>query len=151
MGLETIIGVALAAASAVGGFVTASATSKAAKQGAAAQKEANEVQTATQRIQDRESRRQAIREERIRRAQILQSSEAGGVSGSSGELGAVGALNTSLGRAVGFQRSQERGAIGIGQANQRAVDASLRSQLAQARGNFFQGVLGGFANIFAGG
>lgn len=149
MGIETIIGVALAAASAVTGFVTASAQSKAAKSAAAAQKEATEVQTASQRISDRESRRQAIREERIRRAQIIQSAESSGVASSSGELGARSSLSTSLGQATAQQRSQEQGAIGIGRANQRLVDARLQGQLAGARGAAFQSIIGGFGNLFS--
>lgn len=148
MGIEVLVGVALAAASAVSGFVTASAQAGAAKKAAAARKEATEVQTAQQRIQDRESRRQAIREERIRKAQILQQSETGGVTDSSGALGATGALGTNLGRAVGFQRSQERAAIGIGQANQRAIGADLKGQLAGARGALFQNVITGFGSLF---
>lgn len=157
-----IAGVVAAAASAAGGMMQASAAKKAAKQQAAAareaaaeRKEASAVQTATQRLQDRENRRQAIREERVKRARLLQSSENTGVGGSSGALGAAGALNTSLGQAVAFGRGQESGAMGIGAANQRAIDADTRGRMAQARGQArvaqigaFTGAISSFASIF---
>jgi hypothetical protein len=150
MGIEVAIGVALAAASAVGGVMQASAQASAAKKSARAQREAIDIETASQQISDRESRRQAIREERVRRAQVLQASETSGVTNSSGSLGATSSLGTSLGSAVGFQSGQTKAAMGIGAANQRLVDARLSGELAGARGNAFQSIVGGFANIFAG-
>lgn len=147
MGIEVLIGVALAAASVAGGFVQASAQSKAAKEAAAAQREANDIQSAAQTVENRQNRRQAIREERIRRARIIQQSETTGVSGSSGQIGATGSLNTNTGNAIGFQSTQERAAYGIGQANQRAVDARTRGQVAGIWGQAFQGAVSGLGGL----
>lgn len=148
MGIEVLVGVALAAASAVTGLATANAQADAAKEAAEARKESQEIQTATGQIENRENRRQAVRDERIRRAKILQGAETSGVGSSSGAIGAASGLNTSLGNAVAFQRTGERAAQGIGQANQRAIDADTRGQIAGARGAFFQSIIGGFGSIF---
>lgn len=50
-------------------------------------------------------RRQQIREERVRRAKIMQASENTGVSGSSGELGSIAGLGTQLGSNLGANAS----------------------------------------------
>lgn len=75
----------------------------------AQQKSETEAQNATRQA---EERRKQIREARVRRARILQSSENTGAEGSSGELGALGNLSTAfsgaLGESVGSKASGER-------------------------------------------
>lgn len=47
-------------------------------------------------------RRSQIREERVRRGRIMQSSENTGADGSSGEFGALGSLSTTLNNNIGY-------------------------------------------------
>jgi len=67
---------------------------------------AEEVQRAEQEASLRESRRQEVREGRVRRAQLVAQSEGQGTSGSSGELGALSALAASIQGNLGFQSGQ---------------------------------------------
>ena len=73
------------------------------------QKSETEAQNASAQAMER---RRQIREERVRRARILQSSENTGVEGSSGEAGALGNLTTAfsgaVGESVGKKASGER-------------------------------------------
>lgn len=67
-------------------------------------------------------RRAQLREERIRRARLLQSSENTGVTSSSGALGGVGNLSTQLGSNLGFNLGQQQKASNITNYNQSAAD-----------------------------
>ena len=58
-------------------------------------------QKAQNAAQAAQERRTQVREERVRRARVLQSSEGTGVEGSSGEFGAIGALSTNLSSNIG--------------------------------------------------
>lgn len=120
MGVVAILGLAVSAASTI---VQAVQGRKAAK----ARRESQAVQTAGEAIRDRLARRRAAREERVRRARLLQSSEVGGTSGSSGELGASGALRTNSAAGVANQSSQRTVSQGISAANQQAADAQSRA------------------------
>lgn len=82
-------------------------------------------------------RRQQIREERIRRATILQSSENSDVQGSSGESGALGSLSTQLGSNIGFNLGQEQSANNISLFQQHAADWQAIGQIAQQAGSMF--------------
>jgi hypothetical protein len=93
MGLET----ATLAAISAGTTAVATAYSIDQNQRArSAQKEAQKVQAASNKAAQMEERRQQIREERVRRARILQAGENSGTSLSSGEAGALGGLSTNL-------------------------------------------------------
>ena len=61
------------------------------------QQEAQDISTAQQKSVDLANRRQQIREERIRRAQIEQAAANQGAGGSSGEAGAISALGSQMG------------------------------------------------------
>lgn len=87
------------------------------------QKKARKEQQAVNAAQAAQERRQQIREERIRRARILQASENTGVTESSGEAGAVGALATQLQGNVGFNLGMQRSASNISDFQQNAQDA----------------------------
>lgn len=97
MGIEIAFGIASLAVGVISGVnqmnaaaETRKATDKAIgkeKQAVAAQKEVNNIQLAQQKIIGLEDRRQRIREERVRRAQMMSAAEGTGTSGSSGESG----------------------------------------------------------------
>lgn len=120
---------------------------EAAREGKKGQRE-QEAMNAARAAQER---RQQIREERIRRARILQSSENTGVSESSGQIGAEGSLATQLSGNVGFNRGQIRSAGMISDFQQNAQDAidqaNLWGQVGQLSGSIF-GAAGGFNTVF---
>ncbi len=120
MGLE--IGVILAGVSAVVGAVGTIASVNASRQSAEAQTKARDVTAAQNKIEGQNSRRQRIREERIRRAQILAASENSGTSASSGELGAIGALRTNLNDLISTASGQSKANDAVNRWTQRAVD-----------------------------
>lgn len=121
---------------------------EAAKEGKKARRE-QEAMNAARAAQER---RQQIREERIRRARILQASENTGVTESSGQLGAEGGLATQLSGNVGFNRGQIRSAGLISDFQQNAQDAAdtanLWGQVGQLSGSIFSAT-GGFNTIFS--
>jgi hypothetical protein len=112
-------------------------------------------------------RRTQIREERVRRARIMQSSENTGVSGSSGEFGALGALGVNLATNVGtnagrvaaggriseyaqnasgfMSAAQDKGV----QANNFMQDAAMGDQLFSLGGSIFSSA-GGFGALKSG-
>lgn len=129
MGVETV-GLIVAA---VGAAATAYGTTeqrKAAKKRASAEKESQAVISAQQKQEQAEQRRQAIREQRIRQAQIEQSAANVGSSGSSGELGAISGTQTVTGSNIAFGQSTALAAQGVTRQNQIAADASLEGQIA---------------------
>lgn len=99
MGIETL----LIASLAVGAAGTIHQASLASRQ-QRLQREGNRITQATNDFQNRLSRRQAIREARIRRARIANSAEVTGSSGSSGELGASSSVGASLGVSIAEQQ-----------------------------------------------
>lgn len=132
MGLEAatvgLIASAVGAASAVYGTVEAG---KASKKASEEQKEAKEISEAAQKNQEAEQRRQAIREQRIRTAQIEQGAVNAGASGSSGEIGAVSGAKTVTASNIAFGESTALAAQGISSRNQAAAEASLNAQINQ--------------------
>lgn len=112
------------------------------------QEKARAEQKAAQAAQAAAERRQQIREERIKRARLVQSSIGTGVSGSSGEMGAGGSLATQLSSNIGFNLGQERAAAAISGYNQSAADflSSASSKVAEA--NQWGAVAGMSMNIF---
>lgn len=94
-------------------------------------------------------RRQQVREERIKRARIIQSSVNSGASGSSGELGATSSLATTLGSNIGANAGALASADRVsgyaqnaadfsGEANKNLADASFADQLAGFSKSIFQ-------------
>lgn len=122
---------------------------EAAKEGKKARRE-QEAMNAARAAQER---RQQIREERIRRARILQASENTGVTESSGQIGAEGGLATQLSGNMGFNRGQIRSAGLISDFQQNAQDAAdaanLWGQVGQLSSSIFT-ASGGFNTIFGG-
>lgn len=143
MGISIILGVLSAVAGVVGGMAQAKATKKAA----AAQKESNEIQTAQQKVTSQESKRSKIREQRVRRAQILQASENVGVQDSSGQVGAIGALDTNLSGRFGQSVGQSKTNEGINKQNQIAADARAKAASIGAFTGAVQSGLGAFSRL----
>lgn len=144
MGIEIVIAGLTAITGVIGGVMQANATAQAAN----AQKEVNAIQGAQQQTAGAESRRQRIREERIRRAQILAASENSGTTGSSGQVGAVGALSTNLAGLVGSSLGESRANTAVNKYGQQAADFTAQANAIGAWTNTIQQGLGGFQTIF---
>lgn len=138
------VGAAIAAV-----VVTAASAYQQSKQASAAakdRKEASRVAQAEQAAQQNQNRRQQVREERVRRAAIVQSAQNTGVSQSSGELGATSALGSLIGgNLAGMQRTQNTSAA-IGNLSQSAVDAEQKGAVwgavGQVSGSIFGAAVG---------
>ena len=119
-----------------------------ALRGRNAQQNAQEEQKAQAAAAQADSRRAQIREERVRRARILQSSENTGMTESSGAAGALSGLNTNLqsnlGRQAGAALSGERQSASL----QQAADFDFSRQASMARSNTFGTVAQTGFNIF---
>lgn len=144
MGIELVLGGLSAIVGVIGGIMQANATSAAA----GAQKEANNIQSAQQKTVAVESRRQRIREQRIRRAQIIAASENTGTSASSGQVGAVGALSTNLAGLIGNSLGESKANAGINKNTQAAADFTSSANAIGAWTNTIQQGIGGFSSIF---
>jgi hypothetical protein len=99
------------------------------------QRAAANEQRAQNASQAAKERRQQIREERIKRARVLQASENTGVQSSSGELGAVAGLSTNLSSNIGTNLGSLQTAQQISLFEQQAADhmtrANISSQIGQ--------------------
>ena len=129
----------------------------AAESSARKQDQIRAEQKAAQMGQAANEQRQQIREERVRRARIMQSAENTGSAESSGELGAIGVLSTNLSSNLGFNAgSVARGnrvsglaqdAANLNFAGQAAAsEAANMGQLASFGGSIFNAA-GGFGGI----
>lgn len=105
MGFEAVAYIIIAAGTAYSVDQSEKARSDRNK-AADAQKDAQKEQKAANAAQAAQERRQQIRDERIRRARILQAGENTGTEESSGEFGAIGSLATQLGTNLGFNLGQ---------------------------------------------
>lgn len=118
------------------------------------QQEAQDISTAQQKSVDLANRRQQIREERIRRAQIEQAAANQGAGGSSGEAGAISALGSQVGSNIASISQGQLAATGISNAMSAAASSTQRAQVAQGvaslSGTVFSGA-GGFDSIFSSG
>lgn len=162
MGIEVAFGVAALAIGVISGVnqmnsaaQTTKATTQAVKKekdAAKQQKEARRVMKASSKVQALEQRRQVIREERFRRAQMLQAAENTGTGGSSGESGAVSALGANLGGMIGLQRSETRANSAVNRYEQKALDLRTDSNaiMANAQAKAAEAdAFSSFLNIFS--
>lgn len=99
------------------------------------QKKQQNIQRASNLAQQQEERRRQIREERIKRARVLQSAENTGTAGSSGELGGIGSLATQLSNNIGanlgiIDRANQMSASAQSEASAK-VNAGISSQIGQ--------------------
>lgn len=106
-----------------------------ARKAAKSRKRAQAISNASEEIQNRTARRRAAREERIRRARLVQSAETSGAENSSGLVGATSALGSNLAAGIANQSSQRRGAQAISAANQKATDAEDRGRFFNSLGS----------------
>lgn len=158
MGIELVLAGVSAVAGIFSAFAQADAQSRAAgaaAQAADAQREARSIEAAQNQIGGAQSRRERIREERIRRARIIAAAQNQGASGSSGESGAVSSLRTNLSTLISNSRGESRAAAGINANMQRAADFTAQSNLFQQQGqtsaaffNTIQQGISGFNSIF---
>lgn len=129
MGIELVLG-GLALGTAAEGVAQQRKAEKQRKAG-------REVSRASQVTAAIEQRRQSVREERVRRARILASSEATGVSGSSGESGAISSLATNFGHNLGVTEGQTLASGAISGYNQKAANADYNARLFGEVSNLF--------------
>lgn len=102
-----------------------------------AQTAARAEQQAQQNADAAQARRQQVREERIKRGQILQSSENSGTAGSSGEIGALGGMTTAFQSNLGLSQGNIDRAQNIGGFNQLASDFNAEAQTHANRAQMF--------------
>ncbi len=96
-------------------------------------------------------RRAALKERRIRTAQLSVSAEATGVAGSSGELGTEAALSTNFATNVGFGAGLQETRNVIGASQVRSARAGVRGAVGgavQGVGTSIFNANGGFNRLF---
>ena len=94
-------------------------------------------------------RRQQIREERVKRSRIMQSSQNTGTGGSSGEAGALSSLSTQFGSNIGFNLGAKQTADSITGLNQEIADVSGAYQQQASEPNNYGLVSQAGSSIFA--
>jgi len=112
-----------------------------------AQKKAGEAAQKQQEIQSSASRRAAIREMQIKRAQTVASAQAAGVVGGSGVSGGLSSLGSQVGANLGYSSQMSGLSREISMNN---MNAQKYSNIAGFSGTVFQG-LGGWdqlSNLF---
>jgi hypothetical protein len=93
-------------------------------------------------------RRQQVREERIKRARVLQMSSNSGVVGSSGEQGALGVLDTNLDVGIGRNLGSIATAERTGQFAQNAADFIGRADNLRSDAQFQDQIFGISTSMF---
>jgi hypothetical protein len=101
-------------------------------QGTKAAKRAERARRGQEELEQARARLQAIREARIRRAEIAQQAEAQGAATSSGAQGAQASIGTQLQANLGFIATSNRNAATISNAQLQANRAALIGQLGQS-------------------
>jgi hypothetical protein len=144
MGLDPvtigIAGLALGAVSTIQQMEAASDAKSARNQAAEEQRKAQAEQKAMNAQQQAAARRQAIREERVKRARIMQASENTGTSFSSSEAGATGGLSTQLGGNLGFSLGQYNSAARMSDYGQSAANFLSSADNKMTQANMWGGV-----------
>lgn len=141
------ISTVIAAASLGVGVVSLNASMQASKRQERAQKRLQAEQRAGNAAEQQRERRQQIREERVKRARVLQASQNTGVAGSTGESGSISGLSTQLDTNLGMNlgRAQRGDAISI--FSQQAAEAGASAQNLANLSQFFVGNAQTFGNI----
>jgi len=123
MGVSAAVAVAV-----VGGVSAQRQQQKAAKK----QEEGRDIARAGEAAVEAQNLRQQVREERVKRAQLISASQASGVARSSSEAGSLSALKTSVGSNIAFTRGQTLVADAVSRKEQGAADLNLAAQKTQA-------------------
>lgn len=129
--ISTVIAAAsltVGAASAVSAYEGRKDAKEAARRSADEQRKVQAEQKALNAQQAAQERRNQIREERVRRARILQSSENTGADGSSGLSGALGSMSAQLGNNLGINAGRIAAGNRISTFTQNAADFNLAAQ-----------------------
>jgi hypothetical protein len=147
MGLETalLIGAAVVGAGTViEGQRDAKAAARYSQQ---AQARAASEQRAANASEAARERRAQVREERVRRARILQTAQNTGTSDSSGELGALGSLSTNLGAGIGTNLGKIQTAQNLSIFGQQQADAQTGLTMANLKVQQGQFIMSQASNI----
>ena len=120
---STILAIASLVVAAGSAYVSYKQNQQAARE----QRKARAVSTAESAAKQQQDIRMQVRQERIKRAQIIQASQNTGVSLSSGSLGGQGALSTQIGGNIGQISRESNSNQAISQFGQSAADASGRA------------------------
>lgn len=129
------IAAAIAAVAVVGTAYSISEQEKAKGKQKEAVKEQRKIrneQKAQNEAQAAQERRKQLREERIRRAKILSTSQSAGATGSSGEAGALGGLSTQFATNLGANLGALNSAADISLFSQNAANFSSAADQAGA-------------------
>lgn len=113
-----------------------------------AQRKASAAQARQEALASRRSRRQAIREFQIRRAQAVSTAEGTGAFGSSGMAGGIGSLSSQLGAESGFSSSMTQLSNIISRNLTRASTFGALAQVGGAAMNYGFANGATFGNIF---
>lgn len=119
---------ATAAVSAYSGYRSRQDMKEASNNAAEENRKAKAEQTALKFQEQAQERRNQIREERVRRAKILQASENTGVGDSSGAYGAVDSLSTQLNNNLGVNNGRAAAGSRISGYLQNAADFNTAAQ-----------------------
>lgn len=110
---------------------------------------AQRLQQRQQEVATRRSRRQAIREAQIRRAQSLVSAQGSGSMDSSGAVGGIGSLGSQLGEALGFSTQMSGLSRGIASAQSRAAVGQSLTRIGGALYGYGQNQGATFQDVFS--
>lgn len=124
MGLSATAYIAIGSAVVGAGSAVYSADQRA--EAAEKREEANELSRAIEADKAQQKRVQAVRQNRVQRAEIFAQATAGGTGGSSGTAGAMGSLTTQTASNIGFSQSideqRERRAGILEEANELSLE-----------------------------
>ena len=109
------------------------------KRAADKQEEAAQKQRTLEEIKARKNRQDAVREARMRRAELTSTAADSGVQGSSGLGGAVSSSLSDLSSNVAFQNTQTAFARSIGSDLSKAAQYQSNAMLGQTVGNLASG------------
>lgn len=119
--MATGIAIAGLIVSAIGTYKSIEAQGEAAS----ARRRAATASEKQRQLQAQEQRRQKAREERVRRAQLLQASALTGTIGSSGEAGALGSINTQFQAGSAFANNL----VSLGTVGSQALQSAQQSDI----------------------
>jgi hypothetical protein len=141
--IGTALAMTISAIGSVAAVAAGAASVKATQQSIKAQTNASNAAQKQQEVQSSASRRAAIREMQIKRAQTVASAQAAGVVGGSGVSGGLSSLGSQVGSNLGYSSQMSGLSREISMYN---MQAQKYSDIAGFAGTVFQG-LGGFGQL----
>lgn len=128
-------------------LLSAAVSHSQARSAARSQREARNVQSASQRIEGAREARKLARQARIRKAQLRQSAENTGTGTGSGVSGATSSITSQTGAGLSFLEGKAVAASAVSGHLQNAADAQFRGQVAKGVGDLFFQAAGGAEGI----